>query len=50
MLKKLANARMHAIQNKIRPLVERQDVLSYDQSERLNALDKSYRRWERIAG
>ncbi|MEP3275912.1 MAG: hypothetical protein ABJN26_14625 [Stappiaceae bacterium] len=50
MLKKLANSRMNALQRQIRPLIERQDVLSYEQDIRLEELDRSYRRWARIAG
>ncbi|MEP3276827.1 MAG: hypothetical protein ABJN26_15990 [Stappiaceae bacterium] len=50
MLKKLANARMLSIQNKIRPLMEQRRALDYVQQERLEELDRSYRRWALLAG
>ncbi|MEP3276825.1 MAG: hypothetical protein ABJN26_15980 [Stappiaceae bacterium] len=50
MLKKLANARKNAIQNKIRPLMEKRRALNDDQQERLEELDRAYRRWSLITG
>lgn len=41
---------MNALRNRIRPLVERQDTLSYDDHQLLENLDRSYRRWERLRG
>lgn len=50
MLKKLANARMSALRDEMRPLKARRKSLDDDQQDRLVDLERSYHRWALISG